>query len=159
MMTLRATKSYLGQITHEEYVGSRLYVTALSVTRALAFAITGMAPTSALAGELAKVVRSGARPSVPPQCLRVRQTRGGLSQSPPGGPRPASELPFFYGSGTKAAQGGFPRGGSNRRPRGDRQTLRPRGVHIVLAGYTVMSEAGREFGTSTETDHLKNSNR
>jgi glycosyltransferase involved in cell wall biosynthesis/tetratricopeptide (TPR) repeat protein len=126
-------ESFLGQITIEEYVGLKL--AAPMYRHAMSLCDYGIAPTTALASEVAKIVASR-RAFVHRNAFGRKHER--FSMSPPV-PRAGDRVTIFYGSGTKSHKEDF------------RDLVEPalveivrrhgRLVHIVLAGYTVMSEA------------------
>ena len=126
---------FLGQFTTEDYVGLKLDVP--SYRHAISLCDYGMAPTSALADEMAKIVTSG-RAFVHRNGFGREHER--LSLAAPA-VRAGKPITIFYGCGTKSHKEEF------------RDLVEPAlveivarygsRVHIVLAGYTVTSDAGR----------------
>ena len=128
-------ESYLGQITREDYVGIKLDVPVYR--HVISLCDYALAPTSALAGEMAKIVKSG-------QAFVHRNAFGRqherLGMIPPAA-RTDKRVTIFYGSGTKRHKADF------------RDLVEPALVeivkrygalvHIVLAGDAVTLEAGR----------------
>jgi glycosyltransferase involved in cell wall biosynthesis len=128
-------ESYLGQITREDYVGIKLEVPMYR--HAISVCDYAIAPTSALAAEMAKIVSSG-RAFVHRNAFGRAHERFAMdSPAARGGKR----VTIFYGSGTKRHKEDF------------RDLVEPALVeivkrygplvHVVLAGDTVTSEAGR----------------
>jgi glycosyltransferase involved in cell wall biosynthesis len=128
-------ESYLGQITREDYVGIKLEVPMYR--HAISLCDYAIAPTSALAAEMAKIVASG-------QAFVHRNAFGRaherLAMNPPAA-RAGKRVTIFYGSGTKRHKEDFhdlvePALVEIVKRYGAR-------VHVVLVGDTVTSEAGR----------------
>ncbi len=125
-------ESYLGQITLEQYVELKLDVQRYR--HVISLCDYAIAPTSTLASEMAKLVTSG-QAFVHRNAFGRKHERSAMNWS---APRASARVTIFYGSGTKRHQEDF------------HDLVEPalveivarhgKLVHIILAGYTVMSE-------------------
>jgi len=128
-------ESYLGQITREDYVEIKLNVPMYG--HVISLCEYAIAPTSALAAEMAKIVASR-QAFVHRNAFGLAHERVAMNPPPE---RADKRVTVFYGSGTKRHKEDF------------RDLVEPalveivkrygELVHIVLAGDTVTSEAGR----------------